>query len=499
MSTKNKKGNVVIGNGDFQVVASRNDPTGGLTTTTATSAYSRPEDYQTQCKTAWNDYDGDPLFGFLIDRFAQFGINGTRWHLENKEEQAVWDEWAKNINNGIIDIIPGLDEVEKWLIKNLALTGMVPCTWEWRTMRINGKDYQVPAYFNVLPSANIKITNENNIFGKNVIKYTDPSGKEITLQRNNKNQGCFVLKYNYTPADMLATGTVVRTSYDNVATTLYPKPPFLRLHEDVDVRMKLREMDRDTIINFLNRLYLVLIGDEAHPPQSARTDENGAVIKKGTIEEVADRINDATLSREGAFRTLYLPYYVKIEDKTISADALMNFNKYIASTLSVLSGFGILVVPGNDARLDFTDLNVQSFEQMIDYFRIRHIARFIEGVLCKEIVARNKGKLTEVPSIKWNQLNTKTNEFRREIVNLMRMGKVDTKESLEFFGLNKKIVVSNLREELGDKAKDMSEKEMFDANVPIAFSQTTVDTAGQEKKTDTSGTKVGGRPQGSGE
>jgi len=42
----------------------------------------------------------------------------------------------------------------------------------------------------------------------------------------------------------------------------------------------------------------------------------------------------------------------------------------------------------------------------------------------------------------------------------------------------------------------MSEKEMFDANVPVSFSQTTVDTEGKEEKTDTSGTNEGGRPTG---
>lgn len=492
MSTKNR---VKIKNDVFQIIASRNDPTGGLTTTTSTSAYSRPESYQTQCYTAWNDYDGDPLFGYLIDRFAQFGVNGTRWFMENRDEQVFWDEWARNINNGIIDVIPGLDEIEKWILKNLALTGMAPCTWEWGTMNVNGKDYTVPIYFNILPSANITLENTDNIFGKTKVTYKPPTGDETVLSRNLKNNGNFILKYNYTPADMLATGTVVRTSYSNVATTLYPKPPFLKLHEDIDTRMKLREMDRDTIINVLNKLWLVLIGDEKHPPQPARYDENGAVLQKGTIEEVADRINDSSMSREGAFRTLFLPYYVQMQDKTISPDTLINFEKYVASTLAVLYGFGVLVVPSGDARLDFTDINVQGFEQMIEYFRTRHLARFIEGVLCKEIVSRNSKLLTEVPSLKFNQLNTKTDDFRNQIFNLMKTGKVSTRIALEFFNINKSVVMSDLRDELGKEAEGKTDKEKFDMNVPISFKQQVAGQDGEPEKTaETLGTNEGGRP-----
>ena len=501
MSTKetiqNPSGTVVLGQDMFQIGASREDPTAGLETTSSERAYSRPSNYSTQCYTAWNDYDGDPLFGYLIDRLAHFGANGTRWFMENREEQAFWDEWARRINSDLIDVIPGLDEIEKWLIKNLAITAMAPCTWEWGVMRIGGKDYNVPTFFNILPSANITISNTEYKFGKNIVKYRDNKNAERTLVRNAGKESNFLLKYNYTPADMLATGTVVRTAYSNVSTTLYPKPPFLKLHEDIDVRMKLREMDGDIIKNSVNKLWTVLVGDKDHPPQPAVIDSSGAVEKKGTMEEVMDRFKDASVSREGAYRMLFLPYYVKLQDQTIDPQLLVNFNKYIASTMAVLSGFGILVVPSGDNRLDFTDINVQGFEQMIEYFRTRHVARFIEGVVCKEIVSRNADKLTEVPSLKWNSLNTKTNDFRAEIFHLMQTGKISTRMALEFYGINKNVVISDLKEELGDAAKGKTESELFNANVPVSFKQQVADKDGVPvKESDTDGTSAGGRPSG---
>jgi hypothetical protein len=500
MSTKKTKntrpGNVVMGDGLFQVVASSVDPTGlttSSTTTTSTSAYSRPSSYATQCYTAWNDYDGDPLFGYLIDRIAQYGANGTKWYLKSTKEQAFWDEWGRRVNPGMIDVLPGLDEVGKWLIKTLTLTGMAPVMWEWQTMNIEGVNYEVPKFINVLPSSEIELKNESYQFGKTTVQYKSKSGT-IPLLRNESKKGSFILKYNHTPADMLATGSVVRTSYGNVSTTLYPKPPFSKLHEDIDIRMKLREMDRDTILNFLNRLYTVKIGDKDHAPQPERKDEAGNVIQKGTIEEVADRVNDASLSRDGSFRTLFLPYYVDIEDKTVSAEALMNFGKYIASTLAVLQGFGIFLVPSGDARMDFTDINTQNFEQMVDFIRIRHISRFIEGVLCKDIVDRNSDKLTEVPSLKYDAINTKTDDFRNSVFNLMKMGAVDKKNALQFFGMNKQVVVSNLREEIGDAAKDKTDLELFNINVPVIYKQQVAGKDGETKTDDGLGTNEGGRP-----
>lgn len=492
----------------FVVEAATRDELLGLSSSDTSDYFSRPDNYQDKCAIAWNDYLADPAMGYLIDRLSHFAINGTRWQLENKDEKPFWDEWARIVNDGIVDVLPGLDEVEKWICKNLAITGMAVIEWEWGKREINGQIYEVPVSITLHPSYLTTLTNESGKFGKTtvVVKYDD---REVKIKRDgDKTQG-FILKYNNTPADMTVSGKSALTPTsisNNIETTLYPEPPFLKVHEDIDTRLKLREVDRDTVWDLQNLLWLVNIGDETHPPVPAIKDENGKVVEKGTIEKVKERMSNSSNERAGSTRVLYLPYYVKMENKSPDTSVLLNYDKYLASTLNLLSAFGILVVPGRDTRLNLTEINTQNFEQMIEFLRVRHIQRFIEGVLCREIVKRNKKKLTEVPSLRFNQVNTKTEEFRRGILTLLSMGKISSRMGLEFFGVNKDYVISDLKDELNEdkftgKWEGYSEQELFNLAVPIRFKQQVsgseeqpeLGEETQDKTADTLGTNTGGR------
>jgi hypothetical protein len=209
-------------------------------------------------------------------------------------------------------------------------------------------------------------------------------------------------------------------------------------------------------------------------------------------------MSDTAGDKQGKSRLLYLPYYVDITTENPDTEALLNFDKYMASTINLLFAFGIIISPGNDARMNFTDINTQNFEQYVEFVRKLHIARFIEGVICADIVERNKGKLNEIPSLRFNTINTKTNDFRTQIINMMKMGGVSRRIAAETFTLNKDHIISDMQDEHEEgKVDGYSENELFNKSVPIAYKQQSVDNDGEETTHDRDGTEEGGRPLGS--
>jgi hypothetical protein len=487
----------------FQIAASEMDIP---TSVSSSSSYSRPSEYSTMCKYSWSDYTADTGYGYLIDRMIHFGVNGTRWHLKNKElkqkekEREFWNFWAKRINKGMIDVLPGLDEVEKWLFKNLLLTGMSAVEWDWENVSFEKTSYQIPVNITIHPSSSIELVNTSGEFGKTKALVKNTNGDKRELERKSKTGGSFILKLNYSPADLTVSGTsVVNTvsALNNAESTLYPKPPFLNAHEDISTRLKLRESDMDTVFKLLDQITNVSIGDENHPPKPPVIDENGDVVSKGTIEEVKESMNDESGIHSGATRTLYLPYYVKLVRDNPDTAALLNFDKYLASTINLFLSFGIIIVPGGDTRLNLTDINTQNFEQYIESVRKFHIGRFIESILCAEIVERNKGKLTEVPSLRFNQVNTKTAEFRTQILNMLKLGRTSTRMAQEGFNINKDHVLSDMQEEHEENTiNGMSEIDIFNKSVPISYKQQSVNADGETTISDRDGTNEGGHPDG---
>lgn len=443
--------------------------------------YSRPGDYPSKVKVMWNDYDADPLFRFLVDRIGEFGINGTRWDMEDKAQLPFWNEWARRVNgDGYIDILPGLDEVESWICKGLSLGAMAVLEWDKGNMSINGKVYQVPTNITTYPATAIELKNDNNVWGQTKAWVTKPGGNKVELQ-NTASKGAFVLKLNWSPADLMCSGKIIpqHAGSIQVENTLYPNPMFIAAHEDIETRLKLRELDRTTINDMINLIWYFKIGDKDNQPKNPVVDKDGKVTKKGTIAEIAEIVKDTDKSRSGGTRTFFMPYFVTLDKLAPDVTTLLNYEKYLPATLNLLSAFGILMASGGDSRLNFTDINTQSFEQKIEFIRQKHIKRFIEGVLCISIVRANKGKgLTEVPSLRFNTLNTKTKDFRDYILNLFDRGAMAARVACESANINYDAMITDLRKQVGEVGKNLSDAELFKLAAPIKFNQIVSKQAG---------------------
>lgn len=510
--------------GFVEIQASNVDPFTGETTAVDSSTsivYAIPLGYQDRVAQIWKNYDSDDGFSYLIDRILHYGVNGTSWRCKNKDEELFWNEWARRINQGLDNTIPGLDEIQKWNMKHLALGGMAVNQWEWGDMEIAGHKFKVPINWTLHNEFSTVLRKKKLVFGGEKI-YVKVSEKQATAIKNFKTysqayatddiknnfitlKNAFALKFNYSPADNTRNDTIVNST---VSAAAYPTPPFLTCNEFIAMRKQLRAMDMQIADGFINEIVVYKIGDKDNKPQPAKKDGKGTIIEESTITQTRKQIEIGNVK---TIKQLFIPYYVNVDILKPDIQPLLARDKYAEATVQLLTKFGILVAPSGDSRLNFTDVNIANFEQLIDFMRLQHYRRFIEGVICKQIIEKNK-ELKEVPSLIFNPLNTKTDDFRTGILDLMKMGKMDTKTGLKAFGVNRDIVVANLKEELDEtkfdkesngKYKGTSMKELFDENVPVSFRQQAQSTEqrnlgkdGKEKTFDRLGTREGGHQKG---
>jgi len=494
-----------------------------------------PRTYHAQAKKSWEMYSTDRFFMYLINRCSDYGANGFEWEVSSKKgdiksvknnekearkltkENAFWDEWAAKINNRVPNVMPGIDEINKWIFKQLLLGGMSPLEWEWGKMNIDGEMYEVPTRLtthNVLSTllarkssiflaerVFIKLCPTDNVTAQSVASQVNTSNIPVSGKQwhevkilgglTGKKQQGFVIKYNWTPGDNTSTafGSNVSTGQG-----LYPQPPFYGLNEVLLTRRQLAAADIAILDGVINYIIDWSIGDNTtdgngrlvNQPLPAKYDKDGTKIRKSTIETVKEMI---TKSNRGNVMQLFHPYYYKLDIKMPDINVLISSEKYIQTIVELLAAFGIFLSP-TDRRVDFTSINTSNFEQFIENIRKNHIKRFWE-LLSTEIVKRNKDKLTSIPNMIFNPLNTQDDNFRTSLFNLAKIGHASTESLLKAHGLDKNTEVLRILREVAS-----GEKDLMDENVPTSFVQETVNPNGDKKESNRSPDLEGGRPKG---
>lgn len=497
-----------------------------------------PQGYHAQVKKTWEMYNMDRLFKYLIDRSIQFGSTGFEWEIpadesvwnpedeKHKEilkqidqEKKVWDKWSASINTRVANVIPGIDEINKWLFKHLLLGGMGPLEWEWGSLKVGKETYQFPIRMTIYNTLSVVLTREGGSFDdeeiwvkigtKNVKKgevstinqvssYSNPNKKDSSWHEVNvmgksrgryKRQEGFVVKYNWSPGD---NTTLFSGKTPVVGSGLYPNVPYVGLFEVLMLRKALIAADLSILDGVINYIIDWEIGDntvvEGQMPNQPRPEKkkaDGTVLEKSTIQLVKEMITEDTKAN---VMQLFHPYYIKLKILTPDVTSLISNEKYIQTIVELFNSFGILLSP-TDRRVDFTDINIANFEQMLDDVRINHIKRFWES-LCDEIVRRNKGKIKYIPNMIFNPLTTQSTRFRSELVSLAELGKLSSESLLQAFKKDKNV-------ELGRIIKEISsgEKALMDKNVPISYKQQAVKGNGEEVISERPSTNKGGRPK----
>lgn len=487
-----------------------------------------PLGYHSQVKKSWEMYETDRLFRYLVDRCEDFAANGFEWEIpieqkinwidqlklkfskeptKEEKERKVWNYFAANINKKVANVIPGIDEINKWIVKHFMLGCMAPLQWEWGLVKIDDIEYELPIRMTIHNPMSIALDRKNGTFVEEEMYLKRPNPGDDKIEESKKEEPIglnsyitkdqswyripamgtesttegFALKYKWTPGDNTA---LVYGRNVSVGQGLYPTPPFVGLIEDIVLRRALKAADLAILDGVINFILDWEIGDATilkdskgrdtlpNQPRPAKYDSSGKQIEKSSIEMAKEIITSDT---RGNVMQLFHPYYYKLNIKMPDTAVLLNATKYIQATTEVYEAFGILLPP-EGKNMNFNNINVQNFEQMLDNIRLFHIRRFWEA-LASEIVDRNKGKLSVVPNMVFKPLNTKTEAFLTGLLNLINRGKISWETLLQGYGLDKKVEASRMAEEIKS-----GEKALTDANVPVSFVQAKVNKPSTDGK-----------------
>lgn len=485
------------------------------------NAYLVPQTYQQRVQMVWAGYAQDPLFGRLVNRFIEFAANGSQWEVpadasdeswieridkgrgrrEDREED-VWNLWSKKINTGVPNVIPGLNEVVRWAVKHLLLSGMFIPHWEYGEMKMGKQTYLMPMRLTCHPASAITLRRPYDLFVSESILLFRPtqaasmqegqfieapsfSAVGTSLPANMielpqlgngrvalRTTEAFALKYNWSPGDI--TG-VRRGQVNVIGSGLYPLPPFFSLLPQLALRQKLFASDAAILDALINFIMLYKIGDKDHPPKPAQKTSGGTTAVPGTLEQVRALIQEG---RIGPAMELFVPYYVNLEIKTPDTGSLLSDAKYGPSATEILQAFGIFFArTQSGARQQLDKMNMTGFEEFIDAIRWQ-VKAFLE-LLAAHVVEVNEGKLKTSPQWSPNPLNTKSDAFIQSLMKMKDVGMISAKTMFRYLGMDDEVELRRIARELGVDADDL-----FNENVPLSYVQQAIqpDSGGKSGK-----------------
>jgi hypothetical protein len=475
-----------------------------------------PQTYQQRVLRMWDAYGSDPLFKRLIDRTVDFCANGSQWEvpadskgeswlkqLEKvpsarndrlEREEDFWNEWSKQLNVGVPNVLPGLDQVVAWATRHVLLSGMFIPHWQLGLMTFGKQTYLVPKAITCYPASSITLRRENSLFMNENILYFKPVNYSTTMQegqfieaptylprvglptnmvpippinvrsRDGDSEG-WALKYQWSPGDVVG---IRRGTVQTMGHGVYPLPPFFALLPQFAIRQKLFHADLAILDGLINYIMLYKIGDKDHPPKPPSRDPKGNEVP-GTIATVRKLIQEG---RVGPAMELFVPYYVELTIKQPDSSVLLSDTKYGSSATEIMAAFGIIYPrTASGARERFDKFNISGFEEFLGGIR-QQIRAFLH-MLSGHIKELNPTKLITTPRWSPNPLNTKSDSFMQELVKLKSTGSISLRTLLRYHSLDDDVELRRIAQELS-----LDVNELTNENVPLTFIQQTVDPGG---------------------
>ena len=239
----------------------------------------------------------------------------------------------------------------------------------------------------------------------------------------------YALKYEWSPGDLTATkiGTYVFTGWGQ-----YPNPPFHGLLPQFALRQKLFAGDNAIADAVANYIKVFKVGNDKMALKPTVFNADGSIREKGTLLEVREILEPYLSSNAVA---MYLPWYVDLDYKIPNVETLMSEEKYIPSAIEMLQAFGFFFPRSSAGRNeDLNWMNTAGFEELLKTLQA-HIASFMQR-LVRRILEANGAKIKFEPT--WTPVppNTKSAEFRAQMMELATMGRVSSQTLLEDHNLN---------------------------------------------------------------
>lgn len=436
----------------------------------------------------WFYYHKDRLFASRIDRITDFAVTGFEWEAEDDEgnDKKVFDWWAANMNRDRAlsnNVLKGMDEVNKWAFKYLVMESMSTFYWDWRLVNkkkyrdfpVDG-DYYLPMLMTTYSSNDVVLDKGAGVF--------DP--EEIYVVTGTKENPSYSKFWNSITKSGIQT---VRLDPERSFSLKfnapdgrgqYPTPMVSGMFDILEQRQLLLQMDRKDIRGMINEIMYLEVGDKDHPVEPDVTDDNGNVVEKGTVSRAAEFFKNKLYTLGFA-----LPYWVKFHHYRPDTQALLNIEKYFATTKSLDEFFGIF--EGVDPRARMTkeqvELNIKALESKIEKYRDT-VRRFWEQM--GTLIYERNPRLQEIPNYDMKPVNLSSEKFIEQIMLAHKLGKVSTKSLLQLLKRDYKV----------ERSRKLAEKDDTELWIPDAsYVQGVVGSDGTLKTVGRSPLDDGGRPK----
>jgi hypothetical protein len=499
--------------------------------------------YQDRVTRLWDFYGSDPLFRKMIDRVTEFSVSGSTWEVgrpaavtgdvsetvktetelegrtrESDQQDEFWNVWAAQVNRRVPNVLPTLEEVQRWATKHMQVSGMFVMYYKLGKVKVGRREYIAPTEISCFPASSVVLQRKTAAFMEEqlwvaVPKYAqdlknaqqggpapqigmlegDPRTASHTgmmasnymqlpqmdlsdvpdknpLQMVGKTEA-YCLKYNWTPGDLVTVGRP--GSYGQTGASIYPLVPHFPLTPQFLLRQKLFASDLAILDGILQYIMWFKVGNKDRP------------AKAGDVEKVRALIEPQLY---GPARQFYLPDWVSIEIMMPKADTLLSEGKYFQSTMEIMQAFGLLSIrTSGSSRERMERMNIAGFEEMCGSYQ-QHW-RLCMDQLAWRIRRLNHEKLTRQPRWVPEPLNTADADFRKSLLELVKYGKLSGQTLLRMFQLNDK---DELERIIGEQARHVTD--VWEENTPIAYRQVATPANGQPTSTGIPGSLQRGRP-----
>jgi len=463
----------------------------------------------------------DPLFGQLIDSLCNYAVLGPDWeHVDEEAEmeiikgkekeekvdyiEKIWRAWDERLNLKVGGLFPGTEEIDKWIMRDLALTGMSVLEWKWSTVKLFSdsryKPYQLPVVMVNYPVESVRLERRGNSWldyeeriyikkreqkkGTQAVPEADKDSAEVSKNEYRRLErmwaggttGSFCLKFGWSPGAVKVTD---ESQSVDTGLSLYASPPFENCIPWLMQREALCSSDVRLLDGVINYILGWKIGDKDLPMKPQQKNKDGTIKRKGDFQKMKELIE-----QYGAQKVLeiFLPWFIEPKFYTPPTDTLLSRDKYIEATAEILYRFGILSPANPEKQMETFDS--VGFEGIIEDFR-RYNAQFW-NLLSKEIAERNN--LESSPRRKYSPLPFTRKELLSSIQKSHQSGEISTETMNRLLGVDPRVERSRIFKEVlrGDR-------KVYEKAVPVQFSQT-VAKDGEKKTENTS--KTPHRPEG---
>lgn len=486
----------------------------------------KPNDYHEKVEMLRGYRAKDPLFSALMSMVSHYAVKDHDWEYiyddysmsEQSDSQnekvakdaenieKMWYLWDKKLNRDMPNFIPGTGFVDKWLIDDLAISGMSTVAWKWG--EIGEKNMKFPTMMINFPVESVRLQREGQTWDeyRETIKVKKPAtGNDVKKEGDivpeaatksaakgdelkedytdlplisSPTGGSFCLKHKWSPGGVVV---IDKSQGVDLGLGLYPAPPFESCIPWLLLRESLISSDMVILDGLINYILFWKIGDKDMPPwfnKPGKKDATGKVIEESDFTQIKK-----LLEQYGAQKVMevFLPWFVNVEFISPPTDTIVSKEKYAQSTAALLYNFGILSASGETGLDDFNPVGI---EGVIGEFRDT-ICGFWDR-LSDEIAVRNE--LVGYPSRRYAPLPFSRETVIEGILKGHEAGEISTETVNRNLGVDPEVEKFRVLKEVKSKFR-----EIYNENVPVRFSQKTVNPDGTEtQKT----TETPGRPKG---